>query len=770
LRSISRAWVFPVLIALIVVLVIVVLGIRPHISHLPGLLTPVLDIAILATAVAAVIAVLPKRDREAAGSRRARLRALGAVCKTERGRELPRVQEISYLALLDEESGRQSSNDVPEYIERDLDDELRPALTDRRFLLIAGQHSAGKTRTAYEAIRAVLPDHHLIAPREPAGLRQVCENVDALPEKYVLWLDELEKFIGSPGADPVQFHHLVDRLTPGRQVIVATIWGDELNKYYETETSRTQSTDMIKIHRRAREFWLEAGFTDQEDRRAQGSVNNLIQDALRHKGEYSIPEYFSKKEELNHCLGIARSSLANRRGAALVDTAVDCRRAGFKRPIPKELIEELHVGYLHARGGEVPPETVEQAWAWATGIGVSTGRAYLTLVSQPGEPAAYDVADVLVKELSTGVLKSTVTKLAPQLRPDEAGEVLRRVGDGQSELSDQVLRLIADASLISILARADAAEANRIGRVASRDGRYRIALEAYTRAVFLRAEAGIDELSTLTSRDNRAEVLRALGFLHVAEAEHRTVYELRRDSRLGPTDRATLSSQNNLARALRGLGRYAEAEKLLRDVLELRRVYLGSEDPDTLASRDNLARMQRLLGHPEAAEAEHRAVLEIRKRVFEVLDLDSSENLGILIGRYYLAEAIRAQGRFAEAETEHRAVLELRLRQLGPTHPMTLLSRNVLAESIRRQGRFAEAETEHRAVLEQRLRQLGYSHPDSLTSRSNLAEALFDLGRFAEAEAEHRTVLELRTETLGADHPETELSRELHQKAAQRLP
>ncbi|MGJ5893365.1 hypothetical protein ACSCBZ_15595 [Streptomyces niveiscabiei] len=59
-----------------------------------------------------------------------------------------------------------ASGDLPGYIPRDLNERLRAALDEGRFVLLVGGSSVGKTRTLYEAL---LARHHL-PPLPPHGL------------------------------------------------------------------------------------------------------------------------------------------------------------------------------------------------------------------------------------------------------------------------------------------------------------------------------------------------------------------------------------------------------------------------------------------------------------------------------------------------------------------------------------------------------------------------------------------------------------------------
>jgi tetratricopeptide (TPR) repeat protein len=82
----------------------------------------------------------------------------------------------------------------------------------------------------------------------------------------------------------------------------------------------------------------------------------------------------------------------------------------------------------------------------------------------------------------------------------------------------------------------------------------------------------------------------------------------------GPRNPATLSSRNNLAAVLCAMGDYAGAESAHRSALMLRERVLGRLHPDALASRQNLA--VTLLGegkYEEALENARRAECGFRK-------------------------------------------------------------------------------------------------------------------------------------------------------------
>ena len=224
------------------------------------------------------------------------------------------------------------------------------------------------------------------------------------------------------------------------------------------------------------------------------------------------------------------------------------------------------------------------------------------------------------------------------------------------------------------------------------------------------------------------------------------------DRLFGAEDPSTLRSRNNLAESLRAQGKYNEAEVEQRAVLGSRVRVLGAEDLETLISRGNLAEVLRDEGKYDEAEKEDRAVIGIYVRV---LGAGHPYTLGC---QNNLAEALRLQGKYAEAEKQNREVLANREHILGAEHPDTTGSRNNLAIVLRAEGRTDEAEKELRTCVTIESRVLGAEHPQTLNSRMSLANVLDDQGRQTEAEQEYRAVLSSQERVLGLEHPDVFLS------------
>ena len=87
---------------------------------------------------------------------------------------------------------------VPVFVARDIMAGLREMLLRDRFVLLVGESASGKSRAAYEAIRELFPGGRLVAP---PGRDELPARLDVAMEHpgCVLWLDDLERFLGDGG-------------------------------------------------------------------------------------------------------------------------------------------------------------------------------------------------------------------------------------------------------------------------------------------------------------------------------------------------------------------------------------------------------------------------------------------------------------------------------------------------------------------------------------------------------------------------------------------
>jgi hypothetical protein len=469
---------------------------------------------------------------------------------------------------------------LPPYVPRDIDPGLRQALGGPGFVLVVGDAAAGKTRAAYEAMRAVLPGHVLIAPTRSGELTAALSAARA-QRNCVLWLDSMERHLGSDAITSRQIAELLAGAGHHR-VVLATVRATQETRLMLMAGSLPggQSTrdGQAVLDQVTNRIVIERLFSADERARAAALAGDdrRLADALAHADRYGVAEYMSSGPQLHTEWHNGWERGAHPRGAALVTAAVDCRRAGYTAPLPRVLLDELHQEYLRERGGMLlRPEPLEAAWRWATDLRDSGGSPLWS-----ANRDRYDVFDYLVdaadRESSAPVAERTVRAALRHARPGDA---------------------------VSI-----AATAWHHGRPELAEAGFRAAYTELSRTEGPRAAA------TLSSRSDLAVTLHAMRRLPDAEAEYRAILTARAAA-LGAAHPDTLSSRNNLAVVLHEQRRFAEAEAEYRAVLDVRAATLGSAHPDTLTSRNNLGVVLGDLGRLDEAEAALEEAARLRAQV-----------------------------------------------------------------------------------------------------------------------------------------------------------
>jgi hypothetical protein len=83
---------------------------------------------------------------------------------------------------------------LPPYVPREADGALDRAFEQTGFVLVVGPARAGKSRTAYEALRRAFPEERVLVP--VAGmLTSATGDVGLRSARAVWWLDDLERFL-----------------------------------------------------------------------------------------------------------------------------------------------------------------------------------------------------------------------------------------------------------------------------------------------------------------------------------------------------------------------------------------------------------------------------------------------------------------------------------------------------------------------------------------------------------------------------------------------
>jgi cellulose synthase operon protein C len=278
-----------------------------------------------------------------------------------RSGRLPTVGEVPPYGIVGVSPSKYLERDPdPPYVRRDIDERLDEALVQQRFLVLVGQSKAGKSRSAFEAMRRLFPTSTLVVPfSSTRSLAQLIRDppFDVDSPLPVLWLDELDRYLGDAnGVDRALVHECMrgDR----RMVLVGTIsqrWRDRLADAPEAIGSAARAV---------LEQATQVELPNQLSARELSEAERRYPDDAFGRGGRSIGEQAVLANELErrYELGPAAAPV----GWALVRAAIDWRRAGMTRPIQPIDLRELAPRYLdRPQLDRMSEASYERALAWA---------------------------------------------------------------------------------------------------------------------------------------------------------------------------------------------------------------------------------------------------------------------------------------------------------------------------------------------------------------------------------------------------------------------
>jgi hypothetical protein len=288
-----------------------------------------------------------------------------------------------------------ATGELPPYVPRDLDADLRAAVTAAAagggFVLLLGSSSVGKTRALTEAVRAVLPEWWLL---HPADAPAIGAHAAAPTPRTVLWLDELQRFLNHPAGLPIG---TVQRLITAGTAVVATLWPDE----YRLRTVRpgadrpdpyANDRDLLGL---AHVVQVPGAFSTAERRRGEtlAPADGRIRVALdTHDAGFTQvmaagPELIRSWEQApdRHCYG-----------AAVVTAALDARRVGARQPLTRAFLDAAAPAYLApAQQATAPADWLDRALGYATTPVHGAAACLAPVPAGMGRVAGYTVADYL---------------------------------------------------------------------------------------------------------------------------------------------------------------------------------------------------------------------------------------------------------------------------------------------------------------------------------------------------------------------------------------
>jgi hypothetical protein len=290
---------------------------------------------------------------------------------------------------------------LPEYVPRDVDDSefgIRAKVTAAAqrggFVVLVGGSSVGKTRSAFEAVTALLPDWWLVHPAGPAEVAAL-----AAAPRTVVWLDELQRCLdGEKGLTGGVVRALLN--APGPVVIIGTLWPDRYTSYTtlplpggaDLRAREREVLDLATVIRIGPEF------SQAEQVRAQtaGTRDLRVRVALE-SAAYGLTQTLAVAPQL-----VARwedAQTADPYAWAVLTAALDVTRLGARAPLSVGFLRAAAPGYCTPQQqAEAPRGWFDRALAYATSKLHGAVSALSPVGTDMGQVAGYTAADYLIQQ------------------------------------------------------------------------------------------------------------------------------------------------------------------------------------------------------------------------------------------------------------------------------------------------------------------------------------------------------------------------------------
>ncbi|MEV8017758.1 tetratricopeptide repeat protein [Streptomyces sp. NPDC086554] len=622
------------------------------------------------------------------------------------GSALPRVREVDDAIRLGVHPARRDPEDVPSgalprYIPRAVDEALREALRHERCVVVIGESTAGKTRAAYEAMRTELPGHRLAVPANRESLPALTAYLAQQGAPSVLWLDDMERFLGLGGLTLATVAELSgDGRVGSGTTLLATMRTSEYERFtvrggawpngegraaWRAGRELLEASCIVFLHRLWSPDELRAAEAFADDPRIAG--------ALRQAGAFGVAEVLTAGPELLRDWQRAWAPGVHPRAAALVAAAVDCRRAGVDSPVPRELLEELHHHYLRARGGHaLRPEPLEEAWEWA--LDPVHGASSLLIPAGPSdEEPRYLAFDYLIDKTSHDPVPQEIwTLLVSRAAPVQ----VRRVANEAYWRVRTAFHAAVDSGAVDDVYAQSSALADR--------GDYAGAIGRLTQV--------LEDLADREDMEAEGDAADSDGSAPVPESDPAHADPDASESLW--SKRKTLRHQ--IAFFHMRAGHLTEAQEAFRALLSESEARLPADDEYLQVVRHNLASCARRSGDLPGALSQFRRILADRERYLGPTAMNTLDT------RRVIARLVCEMGDPAEALRQARDVLQAEEEALGKDHTNVLQTRCVIATFLAASGDHAAAADALAGCLPDLISALGDGHPDVRKAREELAD------------------------------------------------
>ncbi|MFJ9023035.1 tetratricopeptide repeat protein [Streptomyces sp. NPDC102259] len=236
---------------------------------------------------------------------------------------------------------------LPRYFRRPFDDELDAAVEQARngqsvIKVLLGDSSTGKSRAAYEAIRRLSEEWRLW---HPVGQDDLLGSIDRVAPRTVLWLNEINRYLLSNEAG--RDEQVADRLSellrsPDRApvLVVGTAW----HEHWSTMTTaprneRARTRSLLARHGiRVPENFGERELATLAE---SGRTDSRMLQAARLAESGHVIQYLAGGPAQ-----LERYEMGSPAARAVLNAAMDARRLGHGRDLPRAFLEAAAAAYL----------------------------------------------------------------------------------------------------------------------------------------------------------------------------------------------------------------------------------------------------------------------------------------------------------------------------------------------------------------------------------------------------------------------------------------
>jgi TPR repeat protein len=214
--------------------------------------------------------------------------------------------------------------------------------------VLIGSSSTGKTRACWEAVQPLGElGWRLWHPYDPTRVDAALAGLKAVGPRTVVWLNEAQHYLSAGEPVAAALHKLLTDPERAPVLVLGTLWPN-----YDRDFAAIATSGSADRNARVRELLegrrimvpdtFDDGALQQAARLAKGG-DRLLAAVLNRSHGGRVAQYLAGAPEL-----LRRWQSASPGAKAVLEVAVDARRLGVGPHLPRGLLVDAAVGYLHA--------------------------------------------------------------------------------------------------------------------------------------------------------------------------------------------------------------------------------------------------------------------------------------------------------------------------------------------------------------------------------------------------------------------------------------